>query len=111
MIWGLMAVILRCSAIMEEGVPETKLEVELNAVDRKCVLSAKVGGKKCAEPIVRLVPPAVFISGKAAGQLSSGVAPNLATTGCRAQRPAPGGGPGCGSRPRTPCRRADLGYS
>ena len=96
---------------MEEGVPETKLEleVELNTVDRKCLLSAQLGGKTCVEPIVRLVAPAVFLSRKAAGQLSSGVAPNLATTGCRAQRP--GGGTGCASRPRTPCRPADLGYS
>ena len=96
---------------MEEGGPEAKLEVKLNAVDRKCLLSAKLGGRNCAEPIVRLMVPDIFISGKAAGQLSIGVAPNLATTGCRAQRPAPGGGTGGGSRPRTPCRRADLGYS
>ena len=39
---------------MEEGVPETKLELEVerNTVDRKCILkSAKLGGKNFAEPI------------------------------------------------------------
>ena len=47
--------------------------MELNAVDlRKCILSAKLGGKNCAEPIVRLVAPDVFFSRKAAGQLQSG---------------------------------------
>ena len=55
---------------MEEGGPETKLEVELHTVDRKCLLSAQLRGKNCAEPIVRLVAFDVFISGKAAGQLA-----------------------------------------
>ena len=51
---------------MEDGVPETKLEldVELNTVDLKCILSAKLGGKNFAVPVVRLVASDVFISGK-----------------------------------------------